>query len=228
MGVQVIDTHRKEHDMKVPISKKGIAAVAAAAVVGVGGSAAIAANTFGSPSEQSAAVIDDAASQLGVDAASLSAALKQALNNRVDAALAAGTITEEQAAEMKERIASEDYPIVGFGGPGGGHHGHRGHVSLDAAAAYLGVTQDELRASLEEGDTLADVAKAEGKSEAGLVDAIVAAEKKRLAADVESGRITDAQRDEMVAALPERVADMVNRTRTPRPHAPSDAAGDAA
>jgi hypothetical protein len=203
--------------MKIGINRRVVAAGAAALLVAVGGGGAIAATATGGPEEESRAVIDDAAERLGVESTALSAALKQALAARVDAAVADGRLTEARAAEIKERIAADDFPLVGmFGRPG--HHGPGGGRFLDlgAAATYLGVTAEELRTSLRDGDTLAEVAGEEGKSVAGLIAALVEAAKARLAADVEAGRITDAQRDEKVAGLQARVTELVNRSH-PRP-----------
>jgi hypothetical protein len=61
-------------------------AVAAAAIAG--GGAAVGATQLRSPSEESQAVVNDAAAQLGVQPQALSNALKKALENRVDAAVA--------------------------------------------------------------------------------------------------------------------------------------------
>lgn len=190
-------------------TKLAAGAGAALAVVGAGG--AVAATRI-SPAEESKAVVADAAKQLGVDPARLSAALKQALENRIDEAVEAGRLTEAQGEAMKARIESGDFPL--FAGPGLGHRGvgHRGFRDLDAAAAYLGVAEDELRDRLREGETLADVAKAEGKEIEGLVSAIVAGTTKRLDAAVAAGRMTKAQRDEIVAGLRERTTEIVNGT----------------
>jgi hypothetical protein len=186
----------------------GVGAVVALA----GGGAAIGATQFGSPSEESQAIVNDAANQLGVEPSELTAALKQALENRVDAAVEAGTITEEQGAALKERIAAGDYPILGLRGGGPGHHFGfgRGFGHLDAAANYLGVTETALRTQLADGKTLAEVAEAQNKSVDGLVDALVADEKKALDAAVTAGRLTDAQRDAMLARAEERFEALVN------------------
>jgi hypothetical protein len=67
-----------------------------------------------------------------------------------------------------------------------GHHHARTRgtpVDLPVAASYLGVSPAQLEAQLRAGKTLADVAKATpGKSEAGLVAAIVSARQSRLSA----------------------------------------------
>lgn len=188
---------------------KIVAGTAALAAV-LGGGAAIAATQV-SPTEESDAIVADAAKQLGVSADKLDAALKQALENRVDAAVKAGTITETQAAELKERIEAGDVPLVGVG-PGLGHRGggHHGFADLAAAATYLGVTEAELRASLEDGDTLAEIAKAEGKTAAGLSDALVKAAKADLDAKVKEGRLTAAERTSILADLESRIDDLVN------------------
>ena len=82
---------------------------------------------------------------------------------------------------------------------------------LDAAASYLGMTEAELRAELEDGKSLAEVAKAEGKSVDGLVQALVAGAEKRLADAVADGRLTQAQADQIESDLEERVTELVNR-----------------
>jgi hypothetical protein len=196
-------------------TKLAASAGAAIAVAGAGG--AIAATQL-SPKEESQAVVDDAAKQLGVDPAKLSDALKQALENRIDRAVEDGTLTKEQADAMKERIEADDFPL--FAGPLLGHP-HRGGFGfrmhgfreLDAAAAFLGVTEAQLRESLENGKTLAEVAKEKGKSVDALVNAVVAAATKRLDEAVEEGRMTKAQRDEIVDGLKAWTTDLVNGVR---------------
>jgi hypothetical protein len=186
-----------------------VAGGAAALVAALGAGGAIAADRL-SPSEESDAVVTDAAKQLGVSADKLDAALKQALENRVDAAVEAGRLSEAQGAALKARIASGDVPLVGLG-PGFGHHhgGPRG-LHLDAAATYLGIAPAALRTRLGNGDTLADVAKAEGKSVDGLVGALVASEKAELDDAVDEGRLTEAQRTSILADLKSRIQDAVN------------------
>ena len=191
--------------------KRKVVAVGAAALAVAGGGAAVAATSLGDPQQESKAVIDDAAAQLGVQPTELSDALQQALLKRVDAALAAGRITEAQADELKQRIQSQEVPLLGplFGHRGGPGHGF-GH--FEAAAAYLGLTAEQLRARLEDGKTLADLAKAQGKTVDGLVSALVADEKKELDAAVAAGRLTQAQADARLAEARGRFTDMVNGT----------------
>ena len=188
-------------------TKIKIAAGAVAAFAVAGGGAAVAATQVWSPQEESQAVIDDAAEQLGVEPSELSGALKEALKNRVDAAVEAGRLTEEQGDALKERIDSGDTPLL-FGGFG--HHGFGHFADLETAAAYLGLTEAELRAELQDGKTLAEIAKAEGKSVAGLVQALVKDAKARIDEAVADGKLTQAQAEELEQGLEERITDLVN------------------
>ena len=196
--------------MSSKLNPKVIAgAVAGLAVAGAGG--AYAATQLGSPQQENQAVLNDAAKQLGVAPSALSAALKQALEKRVDAAVAAGRLTKTQGAELKQRIESGDVPL--FGGPGFGSH-ERGALfgGLDAAASYLGLTEDQLRTKFQDGKSLADVAKSQGKSVDGLVQAIVEDAKKKLDAAVSKGRLTRSEADSILSGLKAHVTDFVNRT----------------
>jgi hypothetical protein len=185
-------------------------AVAAAAIVG--GGAAVAATQLRSPSEESQAIVNDAAAQLGVQPQALSDALKKALENRIDAAVAGGRLTKAQGDELKQRIENGQAPLFAGPGLGFGDHGPFGHHlgDLDAAASYLGLTEDQLRTELQSGKTLADVAKAQKKSVDGLVDALVADAKKHLDDAVANGRLTKAQEAQILADLKQRIADRVN------------------
>jgi transposase-like protein len=189
--------------------KLKIAGSAAAAAAVLGGGGALAATQL-SPTEESDAIVADVAKQLGVDADELDAALKQALENRIDAAVEAGRLTEAQGTEMKERIAAGEVPLVGVGPARGHHFGHRGFADLEEAASYLGLTEAALRESLQDGDTLAEIAQANGKTAAGLVDALVAAAKADLGEKVEDGSLTEAERTSILADVESRIEDLVN------------------
>jgi len=102
---------------------------------------------------------------------------------------------------------------TGNRGPGGGRFGGGGGIfgSLNAAATYLGVSTSTLFTDLQSGKTLASVANAQGKSVSGLVAAMVAAEKQSLASAVSSGRMTQAQEQQFVASLQQRLTTLVNK-----------------
>ncbi|MEO5632372.1 hypothetical protein [Gaiella sp.] len=192
-----------------------------AAIMAVGTGVAIAGSTLDSDTEKQA-FLSDAAKRLDVSPAELEAALQGAFGARIDAAVAAGKITKEQGEEMKQRSKDGGLPLFrgrghgGFGGTGGGHRGgpggHRGH-GFATAATYLGLTEAELRAELESGKSLAEVAKAEGKSVAGLKAKLRADLESKLDAAVKAGRITKAQADEIRARTSERLDDMIEAKR---------------
>jgi hypothetical protein len=192
--------------------KRRVAAGAVALVAIAGGGAAIAATQI-SPKQESQAVLNDAAKELGVSPTELSAALNGALEKRIDAAVAAGRLTKTQGDELKQRIESGDFPLFGVPAFGPGHGGFEHHEmfgGLDAAATYLGVTEDELHSELESGNSLADVAKAKGKSVDGLVAALVAEAKKHLDEEVSGGDLTQEQADQILSRLEEGIRAMVN------------------
>jgi energy-converting hydrogenase Eha subunit B len=126
------------------------------------------------------------------------------------------------AANLPSRITAEVDRIglpagrrgrAGGSGLAGRRHAGRGRA-LTAAASYLGISTAQLRGDLRSGRTLVQVANATaGKSEAGLVEALVAARKATLAAKVNAGAITQAQADAALPTLVKRVTAEVNRAR---------------
>jgi hypothetical protein len=208
--------------MKAHLKRKVVAGVVTVAAV-AGGGAAIAATTDTSPTATSSAIVADAASQLGIQSSALTAALKKAEENQIDAQVTAGTLTQTQADAIKAKIDAGTVPLVGVGhpdggpgfgpggpgGPGGGGPGG----NLDAAATYLGVTTAVLQTDLQGGQTLAQVATAQGKTADGLVAALVTAAKSDLDAAVTAGKLTAAQETSIEADLTAHITDLVNGVR---------------
>lgn len=191
-----------------------ICAIGLAVMVGAGAAIAATTRVF-DPKEEQEAFQAAVAEKLGVTTAELEDAYKEAALERLEAAVAAGRITESEAAAIRERIESGDFlgphGFRGFGlhvehGPG--HH-------LTAAADYLDLTEAQLRERLLDGESLAEIAEAQGKSVAGLKQALLADAKAKLDQAVQEGRITSAQRDEMLQRLESMVDDLVNRTGPP-------------
>lgn len=218
-------------------SKKKLASASVAlAVVGGGGVAIAASDSGASPSS----FLDSVAKHLGISREQLDDATRAAAIDQVDAALEAGRITEEEAERLKDRIESGEVPPF-FGLPllgprtdgerGFGFHFEFRHdggpavgASLSAAAEYLGLNVEELRERLDDGETLAEVARAEGKSVDGLVDAFVAEAKERLDEAVEEGRLTEPERaDEILDRLESVIRDFVENgfRGLPRLHGPA-------
>jgi AraC-like DNA-binding protein len=190
--------------------------VAAVVVLAVTGAGAAVAATRDSPEAESQAVLNDVANELGVQPSEVTAALKKALSNRVDEAVEDGRLTQAEGNAIKARINSGNFPLFGlpkqhFGfGPGFGFRHHGPMHELSEVAEYLGITQDQLRTQLNQGKTLAQIARDRDKSVDGLVDVIVKDKTARINEAVEDGRLTRAQADEMIADLREHVTDFVN------------------
>lgn len=204
------------------LKRKVVAGTVAALAVGGAGAGIAATQLRSSPSEESQAIVNDAAKQLGVQPDQLSSALKKAIENQIDAAVAAGRITKAQGDELKQRIESDNFPLFGplpLGFGFGHRFFHHGFPGLDAAASYLGLTDSQLDAKLDTGKTLAQVAKVQGKSVDGLVAALKADLKEKLDQAVSDGRITKAQEDQALKDAETRITNLVNGRfiRPPRP-----------
>jgi hypothetical protein len=187
-----------------------VGSIVALAAVGAAGGAIAASGTF-DPAAEKQAYLNDVAGRLGVSSAKLEAALKGAAIDRVDAALAAGRITKDQADAMKAAINSGKLPLgVGLGPMGFRHELHGLGASLDAAATYLGLTQAQLRTQLESGKSLADVAKAQGKSVDGLKQAMLDSIQSKLDQAVKDGKLTAAQSADIMAKIKASIDALIN------------------
>jgi len=103
-------------------------------------------------------------------------------------------------------------------GPGG--PGERGVIgdSFAAAATYLGTTTADLRTKMQAGQTLAQIAAATaGKSRDGLVAALTADAKAKIAAAQAAGTITADQATQLGNGLADRIARLVDSTRPAGP-----------
>jgi hypothetical protein len=193
------------------VKRKVIAGAAAALAVGGAGAGIAATKLRDSPSAESKAIVEDAAKQLGVQPQALSDAIKKALSDRVDKAVEAGRLTKEQGAELKKRIAADEFPL--FGPPAFGPHFGAPHPffhGLDAAATYLGLTDAQLRSRLNGGKTLAEIAKAENKSVDGLKTAMQKDAKEKLDAEVKAGRLSKDDETQVLKDLDSRIDELVN------------------
>lgn len=83
-------------------------------------------------------------------------------------------------------------------------------AKLEAAAQAIGISVDELRAQLEDGSTIAEVAEANDVAVADVIDAMVAEREARIDQAVEDGDLTEAQATRVKAGLRERVTAIVN------------------
>lgn len=203
-------------------TKQAVVVGALAVTLAIGAGAAVAGGALGFGDNQQA-LLDDAAKRLDVTPAELSAALQGAYGDRLDAAVAAGKITKEQADAMKQRSKEGGLPLFGGGHDGG--FAHHGPPSLATAATYLDLTEAELRTELESGKSLAQIAKAKNKSVDGLKTTLATEMRKKLDAAVKAGGLTQASADELQARMAEHLDDLVNGTGGPGRHHDGDSRG---
>ena len=107
-----------------------------------------------------------------------------------------GTLTPAQAEAVEDalREARPDRPFVHRHGPGGrGPLGMR--IDLDDAADVIGIDDDELFDALRDGQTIAEVAEANGVDPQEVIDALTADVQERL-----DGLVADGELDEDAAA----------------------------
>ena len=83
-------------------------------------------------------------------------------------------------------------------------------ANLDVAAEALGITEDELNDALRDGQTIAEVAAAQGVDVQTVIDALVAAATTRIDEAVADGDLTEEEATERKADLVQRVTDLVN------------------
>jgi hypothetical protein len=83
-----------------------------------------------------------------------------------------------------------------------------GH-GLETAAETIGIDVEDLRTALDEGQSIAEVAEANGVDPQEVIDAMVAESTERLDAKVDEGRLTAEEADERLAEKSERIEDRV-------------------
>jgi transposase-like protein len=192
-----------------------VIAVSGALVAG-GTGAAIAAVTRDDPKKTEQAVLDDAAKRLNVTSQQLHDALAAAQDAQLDDAVKAGRLTQKQADEVKAMRKKSGSVLGGplggprshggprlYGGPdfrgGPGMPGRIGGGLIGDLAGALGLKPDKLFEQLRSGKSVADVAKAQGKSLDDVRTAVRSATKARLDKAVKAGDLTQKQADAMLA-----------------------------
>jgi polyhydroxyalkanoate synthesis regulator phasin len=182
----------------------GLAAVAVVIALGAGvlGSVAQAQEPSDEASSWHELYQEALAAQLGISVDELQTAQDAARTQMIDDAVASGRITEEQAERLRNAEPGE--LRRGFGM----RVRHAIGNAFQAAAEILGLTAEEVRASLAEGKSLNDLAAEQGVSdlEAQLVAELTAG----IQAKVADGSITQEQADGMLENLTERVANLVD------------------
>lgn len=126
----------------------------------------------------------------------------------------AGTITQAQAdAVIEALVAARPEGRMGDHGGrhGGGGMGGRG-AHLETVATAIGISAEEVRTGLEDGQTIAELAVANGTTAERVIDALVAEATTRINQAVTDGKLTQADADTKLADVETRVTEFVNST----------------
>jgi polyhydroxyalkanoate synthesis regulator phasin len=172
------------------------------------------------------AYLNDLATRLHVSRDQLDSALKGAFEDRIDAAVKAGKLTQSEADNIKKKVEQSGVvpglggppvggprPFLGKGpGPGGPGFGLGIRAAATDVAKYLGLTQAQLRQQVASGKSLADIAKAQNKPLDGLKNEIKAAATKQLDQAVKDKKITQEQANNLLDKLTAHLDDLVNAT----------------
>ena len=115
-----------------------------------------------------------------------------------------GVITEDQSTQIAEALKERTGPLRGHrGGPARGAY-------LETAAEVIGIEVDALGDAVREGQSLAEVAEANGSSAQAVIDALVAEMNSRLDQAIEDGKLTAERADEIRTDAPDHITAMVN------------------
>ena len=169
----------------------------------------------------------DVAGEQGVAIEDLKAALVEAATERIDEAVAEDRIDADRAAELTEGLSDHVDELLNrtpgemFDGEGRGRghshyhrHGRNGGAEL---AEFLGLTTDELRSGFADGQSLADIAEAQGIDEDDLVAFLMGQLEERLDQAVENGRLDADDVEEKLADAEVRIEEHINAEPGERP-----------
>ena len=190
-----------------------IAAIALAGGLLAGGTgAAIAAATKDDGKRTEQTILNDAAKRLNVTPEKLREALSAAEDAQLDQAVKDGMLTQKQADALKAWRKQSGRVLGGpFGGRPGPHRFgpgfglRRGGIVLDLPKA-LGISRQQFFEQLRAGKSVADIAKAQGKSLDDVRAAVKADAKSRADRAVKDGDLTQAQADELLSHLDDALA----------------------
>jgi hypothetical protein len=184
------------------------AALSAIAVVAASGTA-LAGN--GAKADKGTPLRDAIAAKLGVTPEQFQAAVTAVAVARIDAAVASGKLSAERAAKLKQALADGKLGKLRLGLHKQAKAFAKRGAAVKAFTEYLGVTKAELRAELKAGKSLAEIAKANGKTPAGVVNLALEKISARLDMAVAKGRLTEARKQELLAKAKPHLEQLVVR-----------------
>jgi polyhydroxyalkanoate synthesis regulator phasin len=159
--------------------------------------------------------LEKLAGKLGIGEDELKTAIEETQSEMIDEAVADGRLTEEQAERLRERLGEGGFP---FGSPLSRMTRHVGpHFYVtEAAVEVLDTTRDELSQQLRDGNSLAEVAEAQGMSAEDFQAALLLEVKAQLDDLVAEGKLTQEHADLIFQAAEENIDSIVSGQLGPR------------
>ena len=168
--------------------------------------------------------VADVATEQGIAPDAVVDALVDDLATHLEERVAAGTFTQEEAdamiaaGELRFTDRLDDVPAFGGKGDPDGSAGERrgpGRGVSGAVLALLGIDAETLRSEFAAGNSIADVATANGVDVQTVIDTMVGEAEAHLAEKVADGSLTQEEADARLAEVSTRVAERVNTVPTP-------------
>jgi polyhydroxyalkanoate synthesis regulator phasin len=172
--------------------RKAIAAIATAAIVLGGFSVAL---VVQSP---------DVASAQEVETEDTRTTVPESVEDILADLVEDGVITEGQSTQISEALRQRVGPLREHRG------GFARGAQLETIAGVIDIEVEDLAAALRDGQTIAEVAEANGSSAQAVIDTLVAEMNTNLDQAIEDGKLTTEKADEIRTDAPERIRSMVN------------------
>jgi hypothetical protein len=164
---------------------------------------------------------DGATGAAGRDARDVLDTVVDAASRKIDAAVADGRLDEARAKQIKERLARfaarvsarPDGERMRHRRPGAAIRRHLRRAAIGIAAEAIGVEPGELREARRNGQSIADVARANDVDPQTVIDAVVDAAGEKIDTAVANDRIDESRAATIKERLGERVTTLVHATR---------------
>lgn len=153
---------------------------------------------------------EELAKQLGISVDQLNAALDSTQFALIDQAVADGKLTESEAQRLRERV-EEGHNLFPIGGARPFIRHHAKAELVEATAEVLGIDVADVRAGLADGQTLAEIAGANGMGAEDFKSALLENVRSTLDEKVADGDITQDQADRAYERLSQNIDDIINR-----------------
>lgn len=146
--------------------------------------------------------LEKLAVNLGVEQSKLVDAVKQTELQMVDEVVQQGKVTSDQAQKIKDRIEQGNFfPMGHFLDPRNGAKAEFREKQLDKLAQTLGMSTDELKAELQQGKKISDIAQEKGLTADQLRQKSIDARIQAIQQAVKDGKISQEKADEMIKKL---------------------------